>query len=277
MDIESRTYSSARDDRDYLLEYISIDLENLERVDLLGVPVDNVSRDEAVAYILDLVEKKRGPHHVLFLDPLKLMRLRKGRKLHHLLEAATMVLADGSGLPWAARKQGTPLKERIPMISLLMDLVRAAWKKDHTIYFFGSRPESLERVFFNFQKIFPGIRIIGRQGGRYNPDRESLIKESMRKSSPDIIFLGMGFPKQELWLEKNWSYLSNAVVISVDDAFDILSGRDRRAPDWVQNRGLVWFWRSITRPWRVDRLFLLLHFVLIAFWRSLRKSSVKRN
>src|SRR5262245_45533419 len=66
---------SAKEDRDYLLEYKSINLSALDRHDVLGVPVDNLSRDEAVAVVLDLIEKKKGPHHVMFVDPLKLMRI----------------------------------------------------------------------------------------------------------------------------------------------------------------------------------------------------------
>ncbi len=266
------TIESAKDDRDYILEYKSIDLRNLRREDLLGVPVDNASRDEAIALTLDLIERRNGPHHIFFLDPIKLMRLRWGRKrLGFVSDSARLILADGAGLRWAAEKLGFQLKERIPMIAFLMDLVRAASKNNLTIYLLGSRMENLERVFFNLQRSFPGVRIVGRQEGYFTKEREMLIKESLRKSAPDIILLGMGFPLQELWMRENWQYLSHGVVIGVDGAFDVLSGRERKAPDWFQLRGLAWFWRTFTRPYLLDRVYATIAFVFSTLWRSFRR------
>lgn len=262
---------SAKEDRDYILEYKSMDLSNLKREELLDVPVDNVSRDEAVAAILDMIEKKNGPHHILFLDPLKLMRLRRSKKIGFISDQARMVLADGGGLEWAARKLGVALKERIPMIAMIMDLVRLAAKRDLTIYLLGSRMENLERVFFNLQRSFPGVRIIGRQEGYFNKDREVLVKEALRKSSPDLIFLGLGFPLQEIWMRDNWQYLSNAVVIGVDGSFDVLSGKQKKAPDNVQLAGFAWLWRTLTRPFLIDRLFATMGFYLMVTWRAFRR------
>ncbi|PKL32309.1 MAG: glycosyl transferase, partial [Spirochaetae bacterium HGW-Spirochaetae-10] len=91
----SREYSSAWEDRDYLLEYKSIDLLRLNRVQLLDVPVDNVTRDEAVARVFDFLEKKDGPYFVQFLDPLKLMRMRPGRKLAKLADSHLMLGESG--------------------------------------------------------------------------------------------------------------------------------------------------------------------------------------
>ncbi len=262
---------SAKEDRDYLLDYKSIDLRGLDRISLLDVPVDNVNRDEAVALILELLEGKKGVQHVLFLDPIKLMRVRPRRKLESLPAAARIVLADGAGLEWCARKLGTPLRERIPMIALLMDVVRLAEKKALTIYLLGSKPEFLERVFFNLQRSFPGVRIIGRQSGHFAQGRETLVKESLRKSAPNIVFVGMGFPQQERWIYENQAVLGNAVVFGIDGALDVLSGMEKKAPDFFQVRGLAWLWRTLARPWRLDRWWHLWHFVALTVWRSLRK------
>lgn len=157
------------------------------------------------------------------------------------------------------------------MIAMIMDLVRLAAKKDLTIYLLGSRMENLERVFFNLQRSFPGVRIIGRQEGYFSKERETLVKESLRKSSPDIIFLGFGFPLQEIWMRDNWDYLSNAVVVGVDGAFDILSGRRKKAPDSIQLNGFTWLWRTLTRPFLLDRFFAMLGFYLMTLWHGFRR------
>lgn len=265
------TIESAKEDRDYLLEYKSIDLTSLRREDLLDAPIDNVSRDEAIAAALDMIEKRSGPHHILFLDPIKLMRLRSNRKLSFIFDQARLILPDGAGLVWAARKLGRPLKERIPMIAFIMDLVRLAAKNDLTIYLLGSRMENLERVFFNLTRSFPGVRIIGRQEGYFTREREMLIKESLRKSAPDIILIGMGFPYQEIWIRDNWQYLSHGIVVGVDGSFDVLAGKEKKAPDWFQLRGMAWLWRTITRPYLLDRVFATMHFYLATYWRSFRR------
>ena len=262
-------------ERDYILEYKSIDLHSLKREKVLGFAVDNVTRDEAVARILSMIEQKNGPAHILFLDPLKLIKLLSSKKLRHIRDSVDMVLADGAGLGLACARLGFPIKERIPMIAMIMDLVRLAWKEDMTIYLLGDRPEYLEKVFSNLQRSFPGVRIIGRQAGNFTPEREILIKESLRKSSPDLIFVGMGFPNQELWIHENRDQLSNAVVIGVDEAFGILSGKEKHAPDYFQLRGLTWFWQTITKPFLLDRFFAMLIFFLKVYWHSFRNRKNK--
>ena len=269
--VMTKPYDTAREERDYLLEYKSIDLGSLYREEILGIPLDNVTRDEAVAVIMDLIEKKNGPQHIFFLDPEKLMRIRSRKKLKFIVEDARMILADGAGLLWGSEKLGHPLKERIPMIAFLMDVIRLSVKKDFTIYLLGSRSEHLEKVFMNLQKSFPGVRIIGRQSGYFNPARESLIKESLRKSAPDLIFLGMGFPLQEKWFRENKAHLSNAVVVGVDGAFDILSGKIKKGPDWAQTRGLIWLWRSVSRPWNVLRFYRMLSYYIKIFFTAMFK------
>ncbi|MCB1173381.1 MAG: WecB/TagA/CpsF family glycosyltransferase [Leptospiraceae bacterium] len=258
-------------ERDYLLDYKSVDLMSLRRTAILDFPIDNVTRDEAVALVLHHIEQKQGPAHVIFVDPVKLMRLRSSRRLQHLNEGLNLILADGAGLLWGAERLGQPLKERIPMIAMLMDIVRLAWKTELTIYFLGDKSEYLERVFANMQRSFPGVRIIGRQAGSFNAAREALIKESIRKSSPDIIFIGMGFPAQELWIHENRDHLANAVVIGIDEAFGILSGKMKRAPDWFQLRGLAWFWQVLTKPFLLDRLIATIAYFVKVLWVSFRQ------
>lgn len=269
-------YASSRD-RDYLLDYKSIDIHSLQKVDLLDVPLDNVNRDEAVALLLDYIEKKSASRFVLFVDPIKLMRIRPKRKLSYIRENADLILADGAGLQWAAAKMGNPIKERIPMMSLIIDLIRAASMKNHTIYFLGSKQERLEKITKNLQRIFPEVRIIGRQGGYFNSTREALIKESIRKSEPDIIFIGMGFPRQEKWIIENRQLFHNSVLIGIDGAFDILSGQKKKAPDYFQLRGYAYIWRILSRPYRLDRMWYLMVFYFLTMVRGNRKESPEQD
>ncbi|EPG67795.1 glycosyltransferase WecB/TagA/CpsF family protein [Leptospira wolffii serovar Khorat str. Khorat-H2] len=259
---------SAKDDRDYLLDYQTLNVENLERTPILGVPFDNASLDEAVAKIYHLMEEKDKFHHVLLLDPIKTMALRKGKKLHRIAQKAGLILAEGAGLQWAARKLGGELKERIPTIALMMDLVRLCELRNYSIFLLGGKEEIVEKVYFNLSRHFPGVRIVGRHAGYLNTQRELLVKESIRKTSPNIIFLAMDFPEQEIWVENNTAFFGHAVVIGVGGAMDILSGKVKKAPNYFKLKGLTWFWRILVRPWRLLRLSRMIGFFVLVWVKS---------
>jgi len=262
--------SSAKEDRDYLLDYKSVDLSALGGTEILGVSLNNVTRDEAVAVILNWLETGGGPRLVSFLDPVKLMRLRPRAKYGALATESDLALADGAGLEWAASLLHKEIKERIPMMALLMDVVRLAEKMELTIYLLGMSMENVEQAFLNIQRSFPGVRIIGRQGGITGPERERLVKESLRKSSPAIVFLGMGFPRQEQWYKDNKAIFNKAVVFGVDESLDILSGNEKIAPDWMQLKGLAWLWRVLTNPLAAGDFFRTLKFLILVRFHAFR-------
>ena len=253
---------SAKEDRDDLLVYKSINLKNLQRNKLLGIDIDNLNRDEAIASILSAIENKKGMKHIFFIDPLKLIKIKLNKKLKNFIDKSYLVIAEGAGLKWSFSLSGVQLKERISMSALIMDLMRLAMNNDFTVYLLGSKPEYLQKVFFNFQRSFPNIRIIGRQPRIYDENYEKLIKESIRKSSPNIILLSMEFPYQEYWINENKSFFDGSVVLSIDDAFEILSGLKKKSPDWINLRGLNWFWKIIKNPFRIWDVILITYFFM---------------
>lgn len=274
-----KTESFVWEEKDILLEYKSIDLNQLKRTSILNVPIDNVTRDEAMAKILNFLEDKKKVRFILFLDPIKLMKIKSNKKYQNFLES-DLILTEGKGLQWASKKlkQSAPIKERISMISFLMDLFRLAHKSKYTIYLLGSKEENIEKVYKNLSRNLPGLQIVGRQSGYFTKEWEEKIKESLRKCSPDIVLVGMGFPKQETWIRNNleiFSYENKnlklkkySVVIGVDNAFDILAGK-RNVPSYFQVNGLQWFWRLLTKPYRIDRWWYILKFYTVVLWQSL--------
>jgi len=263
-------HTSSKDERDILLEYQNIDSTRIETVLVLGVPITNATTDEVVARLAKIIDSKADFHHVLFLDPIKLMRMRPKKRLYRIVEKAGTILADGAGINWMS---GGKLKERVTPIALMMDLVRLAEIKGYTLFFFGGRDEVVERVFFNLTHHFPKIRIVGRQAGHLDRPREMRVKEAIRKTSPDIIFLAMDFPDQEIWIENNTGYFGKALVIGVSGSLDVLSGMDPKAPDSFKLKGLTWLWRIIVRPYRILRIWETLYFVLLGFRERWRKTS----
>ena len=269
------THNSSKEERDYVLEYQKIDISQKERVSILGVDIDNLTRDEAIAHILDFHKKKESFHHILFVDPIKLMVMRPGKKLNRIARKASLVLAEGGGIEWAASKLGFQLKERISIISLLMDLIRYSEKKELTLFFLGSKEDIIERLFFNLIRHFPEIRIVGRHSGYLHDARELMVKEAIRKTNPDVIIIGMDFPRQEVWIENNTGYFGKSIVIGVWGNLDTLSGQIKKAPDYFQLRGLTWLWRILARPYRFDKLYNMFQYyttILIENWKLKREA-----
>jgi N-acetylglucosaminyldiphosphoundecaprenol N-acetyl-beta-D-mannosaminyltransferase len=259
-------HQSAKEERDYILEYQNINISARPKLTLSGVELDNISRDKAVAIIIDWVKKKEKFQHVLFLDPLKLMNMRTGKPLNRIPKKASMVLAEAGGIDWAANCVGENLEETISIISLMMDIIRYSEKQSLTLFFLGSKEKVIERLFFNLIKHFPEIRIVGRHSGYLNRERELMVKEAIRKTSPDIIFLGMDFPEQELWIENNTGFFGKSVVIGTWGTFDILSGNLERVPEYFQTKGLHWLWKVIIKPWNITKLWNTIYFYLHFKW-----------
>ena len=144
-------HQSAKEERDYFLEYQNIDTTDRPKLNLAGIEFDNISRDKSVAVILDWIKKKEKFNHVLFLDPLKLIVMREGKPLNRITKKASMVLAESGGIEWASSQVGMKLVERISIISLMMDLIRYSEKQSLTLFFLGSKEKVIEQLFFNLE------------------------------------------------------------------------------------------------------------------------------
>jgi N-acetylglucosaminyldiphosphoundecaprenol N-acetyl-beta-D-mannosaminyltransferase len=260
-------YSSSKEE-DIILEYNQVSLDDANIVNILNVSIDNLTIQQAVYRIIKMVEDK-GVHHVMTLNPYKLMRIRGNNDLRLISEKANMHIASGAGLQWAANALKKPLKERIPLLSFMMEIIRISEIKELSIFLVGGKPEITERAFFNIRKSFPNIRIVGRHGGYFDAEREKSVIEAIRKSEANIIFVGLGFPKEEKWIYKCKNEFKNAVLISVGGSIDVISGEIKKAPPYFMEKGLDWFYRIITRPWRIGRLFRTGIFFIRTFFRGL--------
>ncbi len=261
MSDDSIYYNSYKEERDLLLEYNQVDMSDANIVNIHGIPINNCTRTQAVVQIMHLIEDKEV-HHIISLDPYKLQKIKSNADLQLISNRADMHIASGAGLEWAGRMLRKPIKERISILSLMMDLIRIAEKKEYSIFLVGAKPEIVEKTFSNIKKSFPDIRIVGRHGGYFSKDREKSVIEAMRKSEPDIVFVGLGFPKENEWIHQIRNEFSKTVFIGVGGSIDVISGEIRKAPDFFMERGLDWFYRVITRPWRLGKFFRTLSFYL---------------
>lgn len=263
-------YNSYKDDDDLILEYNQISLDNTSFSNILDIGVDNLSRKQAVYKVMQMIEDEEDRvNHVMLLNPYKIHKIRSNNDLRLISDKADMHIASGAGIQWASRKLGNPINERVGILSFMMDLVRISEIKEYTIFLVGGKPEIAEKSFFNIKKSFPNIRIVGRHGGYFDSEREKSVIEAIRKSEADIVFVGLGFPKEDKWIYKIKKEFKRTVFVGVGGSLDIISGDIKKAPPYFMEKGLDWFYRIITKPWRLGKLTRTVLFFVTVFFKGL--------
>jgi N-acetylglucosaminyldiphosphoundecaprenol N-acetyl-beta-D-mannosaminyltransferase len=227
---------------------------------ICGVDIHGVTMAEAVERIGRLVEG-RTPSIVVTPNVDHVVRFQGDREFQRAYAEAALVLADGAPLLWAGRLLGAPLPERVAGSDLFPELCRAAAERGHRLFFLGGRPGAAEGAAEVMRRAHPGIAITGTScppfGFEHDPEENARIVEAVRSAAPDILFVGLGSPKQEKWILANRSLLGVPVSIGVGVTFEFVAGMVRRAPLWMQTAGLEWLWRLIMEPRRLWRRYLV--------------------
>lgn len=230
--------------------------------------IDNISFQEAVDRIQQMISK-RIPAIVLTPNVDHIVKVQKNNYFSKIYQHADLTVADGVPLIWAARFLGTPLKKKISGSDLFIRLCDVASKKGYRLFFLGGRPGAADLAAKNLRQQFTGIKINGiyspPMGFEYDPKEQVKIIELIKKSSPDILFVGLGAPKQEKWIYENKVKYQVPVSIGIGVSFEFVAGLVKRAPKWMQKNGLEWFWRTLIEPKRLWRRYLsdMIFFYLI--------------
>jgi exopolysaccharide biosynthesis WecB/TagA/CpsF family protein len=247
--------------------------EKRQKVSLFGVPIDRISAQKAIER-LDNFVSQRKPSFVVTPDTLAVLRARKDKKYLDITKKADLVTPDGAGILWATATLDVPLIERITGIDLINKICTAAVERDYKLYLLGSRNEVIEKAVENLKEKFPGINIVGYYHGYFNqlaPNGEEIAKseseiiKEIKEKKPDFLLVGLGVPKQELWISKHKDELDVPVCIGIGGSFDVLSGKIPRAPIWMQNHGMEWIFRLMKEPKRLKRVVALPYFMWLIF------------
>ncbi len=224
------------------------------------IKISNLSFDEALKEIEILVRLNKNSYIVTpNID--HMVRLRDDLEFRKVYAGASLVLADGMPLLWAAGFLGTPLKEKISGSDLLPKLCELANHKGYRLFFLGGRKGAANKSAEVFRKNYPSIQIVGTYcpawGFEKDEDENTRIVEMIKHARPDILFVGLGAPKQEKWIYKYKDQYQVPVSIGVGASFDFVSGMVKRAPVWMQKVGLEWFWRLLMEPKRLWKRYLI--------------------
>ena len=228
-------------------------------VNILGVRLHPMRFTAAV----DLMEQwiaERLPRILCFPGSDMLAACQRNDRQRTALNNADVTLTDGMMLARLCRLFGAAHAERVYGPDVMLELCRRSPERGYRHFFYGGAPGVAETLAARLQEQFPGLRVVGTCSPPYRALSESEIAEDMRlinDSQADVVWIGLGTPKQEIWMTDNRSRLRAPLLLGVGAAFDFHAGNLRQAPRWVRAAGFEWFFRLCTQPRRLFKRYIV--------------------
>ncbi|MDJ0899160.1 MAG: WecB/TagA/CpsF family glycosyltransferase [Xenococcus sp. MO_188.B8] len=247
----------------------------MNRKKILNGSFDSITTAETSDWATQLIKLgERG--YICTVNVAILMMMSADSQLQRFVERASLVVADGQPIVWASRLLSQALPERVTGIDLIDSLAVRAEKEQFRIYLLGATQEVITTAAANLKSRYPKLDICGFDDGYFSASETSERVQAIRQSGAQILIVGMGVPRQEVFLEENWSDLGVNLAIGVGGSFDVIAGKKKRAPSWMQTAGLEWLYRLIQEPQRLWKRYLVtnLQFIYrllsssIAGWRK---------
>jgi len=237
-------------------------IKDIATASILGCKVHLVNMAEAMQIVEQMIEDDQNGNQVVTLNAEIIYQTKKEIKLQNIINQANLVTADGIGTVWAARTLGYPQKERVSGIDLIHELCIMGATRGWKIYLLGAAPGVAEKAGQELKQSYPGLKVCGIGHGYFSLEDENEIIADINSKSPDILFVALGAPKQEYWINQKRDTLKVPVCIGVGGSFDVIAGIKKRAPKIFIAFNLEWLYRLLTEPSRWKRQLALPAFVL---------------
>jgi N-acetylglucosaminyldiphosphoundecaprenol N-acetyl-beta-D-mannosaminyltransferase len=228
------------------------------RFRVMGHPVDLLA--DYPQWLAQQMAQSIGTH-VITLNAEMTMQATNNAALAGVLQQANLIIPDGAGVVLYLRLYGRRIR-RCAGIELAEATITAAARQGKTVFFYGGKPEVLEAADRAWQQRLPGLQVVGKFHGYQTPESETELIAALTAAQPDLVIIGLGVPRQELWIAAQRHLCPNAVWIGVGGSFDIWSGTKDRAPAWLADNHLEWLYRLYQEPWRWKRMLALPKFAL---------------
>ncbi len=234
-------------------------------IEILGVPVHPITYEQLVTIVEAFIAEGR-PHQICTANPEFVMTAQRMPEFMAVLQKADLVVADGIGLLWAARRMGKVLPERVTGSDGIYWLAERAAQAGWRVFLLGAAPGVAEKTAAILAERFPGLQVVGTYAGSPKEEDYPDIARRIKAARPHLLLVAYGAPKQDLWIARHKDDLQVPVSMGVGGAFDHVTGVQKRAPRLLIQLKLEWLWRLVTQPWRWKRQLDLPRFV----WRVLQ-------
>ncbi|MBC2285018.1 WecB/TagA/CpsF family glycosyltransferase [Listeria booriae] len=246
-------------------------MKQTRRIQLLGSELDVLTMQETLHEIERLILRKEPTQHVV-INASKINLMAEDPLLRHIVSQSPLINADGQSVVWAGRFLGHDIPERVAGIDLFQKLVEKAAEKGWKPYYFGATDEVVRDVVKKHQQMYPQLQVAGFRNGYFESEESIQIAEGIRASEADILFVAFSSPKKEIWIHDHQSIMQVPFAMGVGGSFDVLAGKTKRAPRWMQRTGLEWFYRFVQEPRRMFKRYIIGNFIFVKHvWREKRK------
>jgi N-acetylglucosaminyldiphosphoundecaprenol N-acetyl-beta-D-mannosaminyltransferase len=231
-----------------------------KKVNIGGITVDNVSMDETLEAIKEFVAKGK-PCYITNPNVDIVIRYNRDPEFAKYYDEGALCVADGVPILWAAKFLGFPLKEKVSGSDLVPRVCGLANQQGYKLFFMGGRPGAADAAREQLLKTMPALKVVGTYAPPFGFEKDPVelekISAMIKAARPDILFVGLGAPKQERWIKQYHQALNVPVCMGVGVTFEFIAGIVKRAPKWMQSIGMEWFWRLCMEPGRLWKRYLL--------------------
>lgn len=257
------------------------------RLWIAGVPVDAVDMDGVVGVVRGVLGGSAGGGEavrdggegvgrcrILVVNANKAWLAHRDERLRGILEGAELVIPEWA-MVWAAERLGLAGVHHVGGITLMVRLLEEAEGAGWSVYLLGARPEVVEALAERLRRERPGLRLVGWHHGYLDAEGEAKVRGDLARLRPDLLFVAMGSPLQEYWIDGVWGEPGARVALGVGGSFDVLAGLKRDAPGWARGRGLEWVYRLVQDPRRLWKRYLVTNSWFV--WRVWRDGLRRRR
>lgn len=232
----------------------------MTRIKFMNTEIDNLTMDQALDAIDSLISQNRNAY-VVTPNVDHIMQLERGGKIVDVYKHADLILCDGKPLIWLSKMYGTPIKEKISGSDLFPRLCERAAQRGYRMFFLGAAEGVAKKAADNLTIRYPGLKVVGTYSPPYgfekDPQEMNKIIKMIHEAHPHILIVGLGAPKQEIFIYENREKLGVPISLGLGASLDFEAGEINRAPKWMSDHGLEWLYRITQDPKRLAKRYLL--------------------
>lgn len=228
----------------------------MNTVPILNCEFGSVTLQDTIGWAQDWIADGRSGY-ICTVNVAILMMMRADPNLQRFVDGASLVVADGQPLVWASNLQAESLPERVTGVDLVEELCALAAREGFGVYFLGAKREVIETAANRLKERNPGLRISGIADGYFGAEEAPERARAVRETGAKLLFVGMGVPRQEEFLEGQWDELGVSLAVPVGGSFEVMAGTARRAPQFLQRIGMEWAFRLAQEPRRLWKRYLV--------------------
>ncbi|MFH1128077.1 MAG: WecB/TagA/CpsF family glycosyltransferase [Candidatus Omnitrophota bacterium] len=233
--------------------------KKLNKFYILNVGISAIDMNDAFSLIEDAISK-RQKKYICVCPVSTIMECKRNEKVLMSVNSADLITPDGMAVVWIGRLQGYKNIKRVYGPELMQKMCDISGENGYNNYFYGSSPDVLGKLKEKLNRKYPGLIISGFFSPPFrqlSKDEDDKVVEDINSSNSDIVWVGLGSPKQDLWMYEHRSRINAPVLIGVGAAFDFIAGTKPQAPRWMRDSGFEWLFRLITEPKRLWRRYLI--------------------